>query len=80
MLTLVRLRASEKRVNERETADASTVLHVFAVEDVAAGLDRRSNDHCVIEGEAVIAGESHGVFVCSQRDGYDVIKRSTKQP
>jgi hypothetical protein len=47
------------------------VLHVFAEQRVAAGLNRGGDDQRVIEGNAVLAGEGDRTGVGVQGDGCD---------
>jgi hypothetical protein len=56
------------------------MLHVFAEQRVATGLDGGGDDQGVVERQAVFAGEGHGARVRVQRDGQDVIERRAEQP
>src|SRR6266496_1106016 len=66
--------AFKERVDDGEPADPAPVLHVFAVEDVATGFDRRSDDQRIVERDPVIPGQSNRAVVGLQRDGQDVVE------
>ena len=46
----------EKWIDDAKPADGAAVLHVFAVEDVAASLDSRGNDQRIVERQSMIFG------------------------
>lgn len=54
------------------------MLHVFAIEDIAACFDRGSDDERIIECEAVVSGYGESARVGVQRDRDDVNKRNSK--
>ena len=70
----------DKRIDDGKAADAAAMLHVFAEQRVATGLDRSGDDQGVVERHAVLAGEGDGAGVRVQRDGQDVIERRAEQP
>ena len=57
----------EKRIDDREPADAAAVLHARAEQRIATGLDGGGDNQRVVERELVIFGEHAGDCVKIER-------------
>jgi hypothetical protein len=66
---------------DRESGESAAVLQVFAIESVAAGFERRSNDQRIIKRKAIFARNSksrhmrlHGERQCGFEHACDIIQ------
>ena len=72
-------RTIQKRIDDREPADAAAVLHVFAEQGVAARFDRAGDDQRVVKRQLMFPGKPPRRMVeveCQRQRRIDMVSTS----